>query len=268
MAAFLDPLLPASLLAQSQANELPRLPAIKAIPKECRGLSGLKFRQYVQYLVKNLNEGSYLEVGIFKGYTILNTAVRTRTPHIAVDDFSQFDKDGQNKAIFLKGAEGLDHISLFDMHYEDYFASLDNNKRDVGVYFFDATHDYRSQFMGIALATKTLLPGAIVLVDDANYHHVRYACYDLLKVYPSLKLLGEMYTPCHPMQMTSDQKHDALRGWWNGCIVMQYDPDGLLPSTCLTPQTSNDYRNMVTNALHKGRCSAVTDGLSTNIYTP
>jgi len=267
MDAFADYTVPSRLLMRAQRNDLPRLEAVKAIPKESRGLSGSKFRSYVQHLVKHLDSGAYLEVGIYKGYTFFNTAVRnTQVRHIAVDDYSQFDKDGVNKNIFLQGANGLRNVHLFDIHYEDYFSSRGPERPDIGVYFFDATHDYRSQFLGVALAIPALLPGAIVLVDDANYHQVRYACYDLIEVFKNLKLIGELYTPIHPNQMTPDQKHEALRGWWNGCIVLQYDPLGKLPMTCLHPQKSNKYRTIVTDALHKGRCSTNTEELNSNIY--
>jgi hypothetical protein len=191
------------------------------------GLSGQNFRSFTQHLVKNLQAGCYLEIGVYKGFTILNSAIRNPgKPHIGVDNFSQFDAAGVNKGIIQQGAEKINNLELVDMDYEDFLANPSLPHNSVGVYFFDATHDYRSQFIGVALGRKLLLPGAVILVDDANYHHVRYACYDMMDVFPEIKLLGEIFTPTHPNKMTPQQKKECLKGWWNGCIVMQYDPDG------------------------------------------
>lgn len=267
MRAFSDPQTPSRLLMRACSGELTPLRANRKLPTECVGLSGRCFRNYVQHLVNTLNCGCYLEIGIYKGYTLLSSAyVNPSTHHVGVDNFSQFDGDGVNRRIVEAGSVGLANIQIVDQDYEDFLTAHLLAPNSVGVYFFDATHDYRSQLLGVALGRRLLLPGSIILVDDANYHHVRYACYDLMNLFPEIKLIGELFTPTHPNKMSPQQRRECLRGWWNGCIIMQYDPESLLPATCLRPQTSEVFRSMITKNLHKGRSGYDTSTLKNQVY--
>ena len=39
-------------------------------------------------------------------------------------------------------------------------------ERRVGVWYYDATHDYDSQVQGLRIAEPYLVPGALLIVDD------------------------------------------------------------------------------------------------------
>jgi hypothetical protein len=225
------------------------------LPRDCSGMSGHKFRLYVKSLMA-ATSGAYLEVGTWRGFTILSSAVANQSKkHLGVDNFSQFDEGKVNKSIFETAAKGLPNVHLYDMHYEDFFC--ENRKsfeRSIGVYFFDASHDYRSQYIGLGLAKSLLMDGAIVLVDDANYHHVRYACYDFMDLNPEFKLVGEFFTGTHPGNMTPSENQAAKTTWWNGCIIMMHDISGKLGDLSLAPQKSDEQRRLVTANLIKGHC--------------
>jgi hypothetical protein len=239
------------------------------LPSECTGMSGDKFRSYVKALMKE-SRGSYLEVGTWRGFTILSSAISNPSkPHLGVDNFSQFDDGRVNKAIFEAASEGLSNVQLFDMHYEDFFqANRQPLAKTVGVYFFDASHDYRSQYIGLGLAKDLLMDGAIVLVDDANYHHVRYACYDFMDLNPDFQLIGEFFTGTHPGNMTPEQNQLAKKTWWNGCIIMCNDPSRQLGELTLKPQKTDEQRRLVTVNLIKGHCGFDSSKLINQFINP
>ena len=97
--------------------------------------------------------------------------------------------------------------------------------RNIGVFFYDAIHDYRSQIIGLMQAARVIRPGGILLVDDTNYAHVRYSTYDFIEARPDFKLLFETFTYMHPGKMTPAVKKAAKSAWYNGTQVLIYDPE-------------------------------------------
>ena len=203
------------------------------LPRENVGPSGQKFRSLISELVSQLPQNNtYLEIGVFKGRTILTSAKENPTvSHIGVDDFSQFDPDGINKSVINSAVEQLElsNINLIESDFKDYLLDRAKHpKQDVGVFFYDAIHDYRSQLMALYNAPNFLSPGGVILVDDTNYAHVRYATYDFISAFRDFKLLFETYTHKHPSLMTPEERDAAQSGWWNGTQVIIHDPDDLI----------------------------------------
>jgi hypothetical protein len=209
------------------------------LPKENNGASGRKFRT----LVNTLNgliagKASYLELGILKGKTILTSCIQNpNTQHIGLDNFSQFDPDGINLNLINNVIKMFD-IANLELRLEDFESFLISRakvqKKDVGVYFYDAIHDYRSQLFALMQAHNVLCDGGVILVDDVNYGHVRYASYDFISAFPEFKLIFESYTRVHPNEMTPEQLHQSREGWWNGVHIIVHDPQnqfvGLQPT--------------------------------------
>ena len=100
--------------------------------------------------------------------------------------------------------------------------------KKVGVYFVDGPHDYRSQLVCLLLIKPFLAPGAVIIVDDCNYRHVRQANNDFLMSHPEFKLIFQAYTSSHPKNMNPGAYQQATMGWWNGANVIVHDPDNEL----------------------------------------
>jgi len=173
----------------------------------------------------------YLEIGVFKGLTLNSVAIENPSiPCIGVDNFSQFDKDNSNKNCVIQTAKELknDNISLIVNDFEEFLNTGDGlRKNKIGVYFFDGPHDYRSQLVGLMQAVPHLAQGAIIVVDDCNYPHVRKANKDFLKAFPAFKLVLEVLTDAHPLVHSKPMKK-YKETWWNGIDVIVHDPDDRL----------------------------------------
>lgn len=241
------------------------------------GMSGRKFRLLLSEFASCMPEGlAYLELGIYQGLTPLTVARRNPLMRvIGVDDFSQFDVGGENRLRIDTAVEALDidNFEFFDEDFERFLISDPAGiKGKVGIYFFDASHDYRSQILALMHAPSWLAEGGIIVVDDCNYPHVRQATVDFLHTNPEYKLLCEFYTGEHPYYRSSsprkqkkagrlrqlsstirrfakpDQKHEQEQDhehtrfcqetWWNGVNIIVHDPlDTLVPIFPNLPET-------------------------------
>ncbi len=201
------------------------------------GYSGKKIIGMLQGLVA-LFAGStdtcYLEVGVFQGLTLLSVAATSPTfPCYGIDNFAYFDPEKKNLNLVQerRAKLHLDNAHIINKDYEDALEALpeDLDNRQVALYFVDGPHDYRSQLMCLQLALPYLHNQAVIVVDDANYQHVRQANRDFLVTHQDFKLLFEAYTPAHPANMDEAGEAQMREEWWNGINVIVKDPDNLLP---------------------------------------
>ena len=177
--------------------------------------------QRVAQYQEQLNQGAYLEVGVFQGLTLLSVAgVLSKSRAFGVDTFAQFDEDGRNRRLINERIDlnQLKNVSMIEHDYEDALEALTEHIGDtkIGLYFVDGPHDYRSQLMCLLLATPFLSESAVIVVDDCNYPWVRLANRDFLISNPSFKLIFEAYMECHPGNMSEQKVALARKGWWNG----------------------------------------------------
>lgn len=227
------------------------------------GMSGLKFRLLTSEIAAQMPEGNaYLELGIYQGLTPLTVARRNPGVRVVgVDDFSQFDADGANLKKIESAVEAFDigNFEFFDADFERFLKTDPMGlKGRVGIYFFDASHDYRSQMLALMYAPDWLASDGIIVVDDCNYPHVRQATVDFLDTHPEYKLLCEFYTGQHPNRLAFSTPKLGFRGrlmrrirravglhkaskeqrpkpedehmrfcretWWNGVNIIVHDP--------------------------------------------
>lgn len=215
------------------------------------GFSGEKLVGTLQRLSRLLlNENTcYLEVGVFKGLTLLSVAKEIgNIKAYGIDNFAFFDKEGVNYGIVKDRMAklNLNNAEVINMDYEDALENLEKHLdgKKVGVYFVDGPHDYRSQLMCLALIKPYLSDDAVIIVDDSNYRHVRQANRDFLMTHPEFKLLFESYTEQHPLNLEPSNRSSAEKGWWDGVNVMIYDKQNLLkPSYPETYRSRTLYEN-------------------------
>lgn len=206
-------------------------------PDVLSGFSGERLVGALQRFTRLLprdGQTVYCEVGVFQGMTLLSTAhANPQIPCFGIDNFSQFDTEGRNHALVRERADrlGVTNARIVDADFEDALRRAEQwlNGRAIGVYFVDGPHDYRSQIVCLLQAKRLLAEGAVIVVDDSNYEHVRRANADFLASHDDFALLFEAYTPCHPANMDEAAREVAVRGWWNGVNILVHDPDRTLP---------------------------------------
>jgi len=218
------------------------------------GYSGTQLTALLQRLTRAFRDEDtcYLEVGVFQGLTLLSVSLaNSNTPCYGIDNFEFFDPEDKNYNIVQERAQklGIENYSIINKDYEEAFSDLEAylEGQQIGVYFVDGPHDYRSQLMCLQLARPYLHPNAVIVVDDSNYRHVRQANRDFLTVYPEFKLLFEAYTPAHPKNLSEEKRGEVQKGWWNGVNVLIRDADNEMPRHY--PPTPED-RSLYLNEHH------------------
>jgi len=83
--------------------------------------------------------------------------------------------------------------------------------RRVGVYYYDAAHDYRSQLDALRLVEPHLVEGALLIVDDTDWKQVRRAVRDYRRSQPRARLLVELAG-----------KDRGQPWWWEGVQVLRW----------------------------------------------
>ncbi len=211
--------------------------------KTVSGFAGDKLTGLIQRLTRLLSK-DYLEIGVFQGSSLLHTALcNPSITCFGIDNFDFFDPDNRNKNIVVERAKKL-NVQNYEIIDKDFEIGLKEFEGNVGVYFIDGPHDYRSQLMCLAYGRKILSASGCIVVDDANYGHVRQATKDFIYMNPDFKLVFEAYTDCHPYNMNAKQKAEAKAGWWDGVHLIVHDPEnnfvGLDPAV---PQNSRFIRD-------------------------
>jgi hypothetical protein len=234
------------------------------------GFSGDRLIGCLQRLA-TLNEVAgtcYVEVGVFRGLTLVSVGRAAAGVAVyGIDNFSQFDRRGENKGVVLghAAAHRLANLHLIDADFEAALTDLPEHigGSRVGTYFVDGPHDYRSQLMCLEMMKPHLAPGAVIVVDDSNYLHVRQANRDFLVLNPDYRLIFEAYTPCHPHNMSEALLREARAGWWNGVNVIVHDPEGRLERSL--PPVDESRRILFNDHLVHSSAAAATSSRAVEI---
>lgn len=211
------------------------------------GFAGDKLTGLIQRTAKLINE-DYIEVGVWRGSSLLNTAYANPDIHCyGIDNYSQVDPNGTNKSIVIETAEklGVTNYTLVDKDFE---IALLEQPKGIGIYFIDGPHDYRSQLLCLAYAPRFLTKGGVIFVDDANYPHVRQATADFLNMFPEYKLVFEAYTSSHPDNMDDQTIASARKGYWDGVNMIVHDPENEFER--LTPPVPSNERFIRDHYVH------------------
>ena len=194
---------------------------------EVKGLSGkniLGFLQKAARYQESNNMGLYVEVGVYYGLSLFSVA--NAAPGMQVCGIENFCLDKNAKSFVLDYIERkkLKNISIY---VEDFETCMNKNEdfktKKIALYFYDGAHDYRSQLLGLMLAKKYFCSSVVIVIDDANYNHVRQANRDFLLLNPEYKLLFEAYTGFHPAHMNAQELEEAKETYWNGINVLVHD---------------------------------------------
>lgn len=217
-------------------------------------LTGDKLTGLIQRLTRFIGK-NYVEVGVYRGGSLLNTAYVNPNIHCyGIDNFSANDPYKINKSSVISSANelGIENYTLIDQDFESGLKQFD---KEVGVLFVDGPHDYRSQMMCLAYGANVLGSNGCIVVDDANYAHVRQATADFLYIFPEFKLVFEAYTPAHPSNMTRAQFTIAKEGWWDGVHLIVHDPENAFEG--LYPPVPTNERFIRDHIVHIARYGAV-----------
>ena len=155
---------------------------------------------------------AYVEIGVFHGASLI-AAMLGNEEHrfVAVDSFVL----GDGSAESVEANLGRFGLRLPELHVGDAFELVRQGALEgtrVGVWYYDAAHDYDSQVEGLRMAEPLLVPGALLIVDDTDWDDVVRAMDDYLAGQPRARRL-----------LTIEGKDRGFPEWWEGMQVLVWD---------------------------------------------
>ncbi len=155
---------------------------------------------------------AYVEVGVFHGASLIAAMLgNERHRFLAVDSFA-FEGSGLEKVEANLERFGLPRPEL---HVGDAFELVPQGALDgtrVGIWYYDAAHDYDSQVEGLRIAEPLLVPGALMILDDTDWTDVERAIDDYLAGQPRARRL-----------LTIEGKGRGFPQWWEGMQVLVWE---------------------------------------------
>jgi hypothetical protein len=206
------PLSKAVKTALESAVKSPRLPFhINLI----EGMSGLAYREFINYLVSIVDNPRYLEIGSWAGSTACSAMYNNKLTINCVDNWSEFG--GPKEQFFNNIKNNTTESTVFNF-YESDFRQLDY--KTVGkhnIYLFDGPHEYEDQKDGVCIPVEALDDTYILIVDDYNWPKVRNGTLD------GLSKLNYTILSSIEVRTTEDDSHPAISGrysnWHNGYFI-------------------------------------------------
>jgi hypothetical protein len=179
---------------------------------EALALDGLS-SPAVRHLLNNLcaaRDVRYLEVGTYKGSTLVAASYRNAGRFTAVDDFSEFAHMGPRDA-FEAVRAAFAAQCRFTFHEGDCWSPALRRRlpRAVNVYFYDGAHRYDDQYRAFTHFDPVFADTFIAVVDDWNTATVREATRQ------AFADLG--YRVVHERELFTKRWLRDL--WWNGLLV-------------------------------------------------
>jgi protein O-GlcNAc transferase len=154
---------------------------------------------------------AYVEVGVFHGASLIAAMTGNEGRRfVGIDSFAFRD------ASLEEVERNLEHYGLPkpEILVGDAFELVPGGAladTRIGLWYYDAAHDYDSQVEGLRMAEPHLAPGALVIVDDTDWEQVVRAMDDYLAEQPRARRI-----------LTIDGKSRGQPQWWEGMQVIEW----------------------------------------------
>ena len=184
------------------------------------GMSGKKYRHFINNFISNVKDVGYLEVGCLRGSTSCSALYMNESNAYCIDNWSEFNGP---KNEFIKNmkrcVDESGELIGIELEENDFRKVSYDKIGKYNVYFFDGPHEEEDQYDGVVVAQNALEDIFVFICDDWNWEKVRNGterAFDKL----NLKVLYSIdirTTPdnSHPVENNSMEKSD----WHNGYFI-------------------------------------------------
>jgi len=194
-------------------SEAPRDPRFAEILATVKGLATPNTLALLNHAVSLLpDDETYVEVGTFHGASLIAALTdNDGADAVALDSFTMgyggFEHVRRNLERF--GLGGVPSVLTGDVFELVRGGVLDG--RRVGIWYYDAAHDYASQLEGLRIAEPYLAPGALLIVDDSDWPRVSRAIDDYLTAQPRARRI---------LDLPGEDR--GRPQWWSGMQVLAW----------------------------------------------
>lgn len=180
------------------------------------GMSGVKYRYFINNLIGSISNPRYLEVGSWSGSTFCAAIFGNKVRAMAIDNWSEFG--GPVQTFFANLSRCCSLSTSISLLTEDFRVALRGRVHGpFNVYLFDGPHEYRDQYDGLSLALPSLTDEFVFIVDDWNWEAVRNGTLD------AIRSCGLQVRTMIEVRTTDDNSHPTVAGrhsdWHNGYFI-------------------------------------------------
>src|SRR6266851_2596205 len=164
--------LPAGVLVKhSLEHALANIGSLPDFVRAIDGMSGQKYRTFINDLVGSHSDARYLEIGSWGGSTATAALYGNSVKALCIDNWSQF---GGPRATFFANIERVLSPAVDFRFIENDFRRVDYTSiGHFNIFLFDGPHKERDQYDGIMVARPALEKSFVLIVDDWNWRQVR-----------------------------------------------------------------------------------------------
>jgi hypothetical protein len=183
--------------------------------RRIEGMSGQKYRSFINNFVHATLDARYLEIGSWAGSTATAALFDNQAKALCIDNWSEF---GSPRLAFFVNMGTVRSEKVDFRVIEDDFRSVDySSVGSFNIYVFDGPHKEVDQYDGIMLVQPALTERFLLIVDDWNWREVRDGTFKGLsdarcRIESSIEV-----------RTTLDNSHAVIRGktsdWHNGYFL-------------------------------------------------
>ena len=164
----------------------------------------------INQICRNLgSQGTYLNIGVWRGFSMFSGMINTDCKVFGVDNFSHNYEDGdkslhnadeelKTRNYFYKHFSEFENKKkhfFFNLDYKEFFKFWEKEKNIIDFYYYDGEHSYDNQYENLIIANNFFKKGSIILVDDYNEVDVENATLDFVSKFDNnFKILKEIKT--------------------------------------------------------------------------
>jgi hypothetical protein len=198
------------------------------------GMSGKKYRYFINTLVGAVPNARYLEVGSWMGSTLCSAIHGNTVRAVAIDNWSEFFGP---KNEFIANVNRFTTPGAEITFIEGDFRSIDYAQLPgpFNVYLFDGPHEAIDQYQGLSLPLPCLADQFVFIVDDWNWQRVRDGTMSAISQcgFPILYAAAVRTTDDNnsPPHLTPLEDFRAARDfdWHNGYFIAVLSKPAILP---------------------------------------
>ncbi len=180
--------------------------------KGIEGMSTIANAWIINQIASKLREDqNYVNIGCWKGFSLIAGMINTKCKVYGIDNFSWIDAPRKD---FYKNFNNFKDTTKHFFHEGDYVEFLknwDKKKEYIDFYFFDGPHTYKDQYQSLDIASNYFRNGSVILVDDTNWSEPREATKEFISKN------NNKYKILHDLEC----KHARHPTYWNGLIIFQ-----------------------------------------------